>query len=159
MGMGMQLLQIEQNVLDEIKNNPECLFKIDVKDEKYNMVDIDKSWGALEYIIYHNLINETIYDSMNTTQIIDIEKITPDVSINYLNMEQVNKLSQALSTLDKYSFVQFFDIDKMNAEKIYGFPFDNSEGCYAYFLHHLERLKNFYHTASKNNNGVLLYIF
>ncbi len=157
MGMIMRLFQIEQNVLNIIIKDTTALLEVNVKDDRCNMVDIDKSWGVLGYV-FSKLASEDVYDIIKSTQSIDIEEMVSDLSIYYLNNKQVEKISYIVSKLDDCNFVKNLDFDDMNRKNIYGFPFDKSENCYAYFTHNFNIMKDFYKTANKNNKGVLMYV-
>lgn len=160
MGLRMTLLQLNQNELDVIINNPEKFFEINPSGDKYYSIEIDKSWDGLKFLlskIETNNSNELSKLVSSEQEIEGIEELVSDMyEVNFLTEEQVKRLSTALSKVTESEIKENFDFNLMNENDIYGNPF--TEKSFLYFAEYFEKVKQFYQIATNENKAVISFI-
>lgn len=157
MGLRMRLLQLSQTDLEKIIDNPDEIFEINYSEEKYNSIEIEKSWDGLKFL----LSKVKTRNKNELSKLISSEQeIVLDVSdiydLNFLTQEQVQKITAELNNVTDSEIKEIFDFKTMNEMDIYGNPFD--EKCISYFVEYFQKVKRFYQIATNKKKAVITFI-
>lgn len=157
----MTLFQLNQDELDEIIENPEEFFEINYLEEKYNSIDIDKSWDGLKFLLSKVDTNNSIRLSKLISSEQEIEgfeelEVTDIYNVNFLTLEQVKILTRELNNITENELKEKFDFKTMNEIDLNGNPFDDKS--FSYFVEYFEKLKQFYQIASSGKKSVISFV-
>ncbi|GEM_PF-3099812 len=161
MGLRMKLFQLDQNLLDEIIENPEVILEINCSEEKYNAIEIDKSWDGLKFLLSkarmnnENELSKLISSEQQIDGFSELE-ISDIYDVNFLTETQVQKLTAELNNVTDNEITEIFDFKAMNKMEVYGNPFN--EESISYFLEYLKKVKSFYQNATNNKKAVISFI-
>ena len=159
MGMTMTLFQMEQEILESILKNPETLFEFDHSDEKYNSVNIDKSWDGIKFLLSGgNNVNQKTNSSIiiSSGQIIGEFDEYDIYKVNFLTAYQVKECVVDLEKITMNYLQENFDPKTMNEKDLYCSPFDETSFDYLFEIY--KKVKKFYLEAEQNNKAVITYI-
>ena len=155
----MTLFQIEQHILESILQDPETFFDIDSTDKKYNLINIDKSWDGIKFLLSNeNDINQNINASkiISSGQTIgELEEY--DISeANFLTADQVKECVVDLEKITENHLRGNFDPKTMNESDVYCSPFDATS--FDYLFENYQKIKSFYFEAGQFNKAVISYV-
>ncbi|MES2848645.1 MAG: YfbM family protein [Bacteroidota bacterium] len=135
----------------------------DIEDE--NLLDIDKAWEGIFYL----LTGFNLAEAENATpplswsffsgQILDEEQDVGYGPANYCLPEQVKEVALALKNMPSNELKKNYDAVKMDELEIYPFGWAaDTDGGFEYLSHHYECLRDFFEVAAKNDQAVITFL-
>lgn len=163
MSMIGMLLRVEKEKLNEILEDSSILEDILSADDNDALIDIDKTWDGLFYLITGYPVME--YENAKAPlswfffsgQLVDEEQDLGYGPGHYITPDQVKLLQTNLSEISTEQFIQRFDGEKMNSLDIYPKIWDQ-EDAREYLLDHLTLIQSFYESAAREGNAVITFI-
>jgi hypothetical protein len=128
-----------------------------------NLLDIDKSWEAIFYLLTGYPVaeientNPPLSWILFSGQVIDEEQDMGYGPAQYITPEQVRQLNIELGKVTREDLQRKYDGKKMNEAGIYPQVWDEAESL-EYVLDNFELLKEFYQVAEKENKAVITFI-
>jgi len=153
--MTMTLFQVKQERLEHTIKNNETLFEID-PNEECDSIDIDKSWGAIKFILKRISSDSIVSKAISSGQAIGEFEEYDVYEVNYLTAEQVQNCIIDLNEISKPDLEENFDIQALNDQGFNLEPFDKL--AFDYLLENFKKLQTFYSNAAENNNAVITYL-
>jgi Domain of unknown function (DUF1877) len=128
-----------------------------------DLLDIDKSWEAIFYLLTGYPVAEienvstTLSWTLFSGQVVDEEQNMGYGPAQYITSEQVKELNIELEKFTREDLQRKYDGKKMNEAGVYPQVWDETESL-EYALDNFELLKKFYRTAEKENKAVITFI-
>jgi hypothetical protein len=166
MGMIGNLFRVTAKDLKEILNDSSLLENkvySDGNDSMNDLLDIDKSWEAIFYLLTGHPVAEIeeakppLSWTLFSGQLVDENQDMGYGPAHYLTPEQVKQLNQELDKISIETLRKKYDGKQMNDEGVYPEIWDEPESV-DYVLENFEQLKEFYRTAERQNMGVITFI-
>jgi Domain of unknown function (DUF1877) len=164
MGMTLTLLRVSNTQLQQYQNDSEILYNTvynDGSDESDAMIDIDKAWNGLFYIMTGNNIGDNSTHPLTkvlfSEQFVDAEQDMGYGPAHYVSPAQVAELSALLSKTTLEDLIENFDAEKMEAADVYPSIW-REEGIFDYLFSYFKEVQEFYAEAAKSNEAVITFI-
>jgi hypothetical protein len=135
----------------------------DGPDTVNKLLDIDKSWEAIFYLLTGHPVAEIelakppLSWTMFSGQLIDGEQDLGYGPAHYITTEQVRQLNTELDNVSVENLRQRYDGKEMNEAGIYPEIWEEAESI-DYVLDNFEELKRFYKIAEEESKAVITFI-
>src|SRR5215204_1776440 len=159
MGMVAILVRVTNDQLTSFLKDSSLLEKhidSDEIDDSKTLLDLDKSWDGILYLLTNNGIN-TIEEAqpplsnvLFSGQIIDEEQDMGYGPAQYLTPEQVKEISLALSNITDDELRKKYNAGEMNEKDVYPQGWDDGADEIDYLIDYFVELKEFYSEAVNN---------
>lgn len=155
-------LRVSEQELKEIVSDSSLLDdKID-SEQLDNLLDIDKSWEAIFYLLTGHPIAEEEETNPPLSWILFNENVVEGQDMGfgpacYLTIDQLRQLNKALESITKEVIRQKYNGKEMNEAGVYPEVWEEPESL-DYVLDYFEQLKAFLKTAETNNMAVIMFI-
>jgi Domain of unknown function (DUF1877) len=163
MSMIGNLLRVTRSELEDYLSDSSLLEdKIyDDETENENLVDIDKSWEGIIFLLTgqsiataeHNLVRVLF-----SGQVIDEEQDLGYGPAHYLTPEQVAQLNSEISAITTADLRQKFNPEKMNELEIYPSIWDEGDGAFEYIADGFLTVQNVFADATKNGEAIITFL-
>lgn len=163
MSMIGNLLRVTKSELQEYLKNSSLLEEkiYDDETENENLVDIDKSWDGIIYLLTeqslataeHNLVKVLF-----SGQLISEEQDLGYGPAHYLTPEQVAELNNEISAIKIDDLKEKFDPEKMNKLEIYPAIWDEGDDAFDYVADGFLTLQNVFAHATKNGEAIITFL-
>jgi hypothetical protein len=166
MSMIGNLLRVTENELKNYINDSSLLEDRIYADEVSNLLDIDKTWDGILYILTGYTI-ENIDKAKPPLKwvifgdnIIDGEQDLGYGPANFCTPQEVVDVNIALSAISSVEFRTKFDsLDLAGEKDAYpGIVWPNREEAFEYYLEYFLQIKEFYLLAAENGQAVITFI-
>lgn len=165
MSMIGSFLRVSEDELKAFLNDSSLLedrFYNEEDEETPNIIDIDKAWDGIIYLLTGNGIqgadlsnSEGLQAIIFSGQLIDPDQDMGYGPAHYLTPEQVKKFSDMLTKKTKESlFLNYNPVD-MNEKGIYPVIWDEEGEAFIYLFSYFENLRDFYAEAAKENQAII----
>ncbi|WP_145320104.1 YfbM family protein [Paenibacillus xylanexedens] len=152
-----QYLALPQEVISELSEGT-LLFK-DIDRNAYGMLDIDRSWEGIHFLLCDTDYNGTPPEGYVVPLLNDQSLKIPDFSTFYLKDDQVQEAAAYLDTLTTEQLRAKYSSERFVKEKIYPlFEGADAEGFWDYLISHLTEIQKFYRIAASKGQGIVFYI-
>lgn len=166
MGMTCTLLRVTKSELEEYLNNSSLLedriFNDEPEDEDKNLLDIDKSWDGIIFLLTGQNIENADHPLLQVIfsgQIIDNEQDFGSGPANYRTPEQVADLNAQISKISLEDLRQKYDPVKMSKLDVYPNVWERDrEEAFEYLSDYFLELQQFYSDASLNGQAIITII-
>ena len=166
MGMTCTLLRVTKSELEEYLNDSSLLedriYDEESEDEVENLIDIDKSWGGIIFLLTEQEIQNTenpLLQVLFSGQIIDDEQDLGCGPAHYLTPEQVVNLNNQISKITVEDLRQKYDPEKMTELSVYPDIWDNkSEEPFEYLSDNFLDIQKLYSDATKNGEAIITFL-
>jgi hypothetical protein len=128
-----------------------------------NLMDIDKSWDGILYLLTGNTLDSLeAADPLLSSVIIGRQVIDENQEMgygpaNYNDPAQVKEIAAVVAGITGSSLKAVFDSFTMTELEIYPGRWDDP-GAFEYIETYYEQLRNFYLTAAKNQQAVITFV-
>lgn len=166
MSMIGNLFRVSTKELDEFLKDSSLLedrIYADDDSSLIDMLDLDKAWEAIYYLLTGRPISEMEHAQppmswcMLSGHIIDEEQNLGYGPAHYITAEQVQQLNKELDKITTDTLRKKYDGKKMNAAGVYPEVWEDSESI-DYVMDYFEQLKEFYQVAAKEGKAVVSFI-
>jgi hypothetical protein len=164
MSMTGNLLQIPPSKLEEILIDSSILEDIFYTEESDRLIDIDKAWEGIFYLLTGCVIAE-LHDAkppfswaLFSLQLVDEDQDMGYGPAHFLTMEQVQEVSLALTKINIAHLKSRFNVKAMMEKEIYPEIWEEGEQAFSYLYENFEKLKGFYKMASEEGNAVITFL-
>lgn len=157
MGMVGYYIAFEEPLIKQVEAGEVQLEDMNLWDKP--KLDIDKSWGALNYLLCGSL-GEGKPPLGYIVPMLGAQHIEyGDGVAFYLHTDQVAQASQAMQALDEQQFRQRYDFSALMEAQIYPLT-DNEdeEELFAYLHQNYLAIRSYYDEAVSNGHGIVFYI-
>lgn len=127
------------------------------------LLDLDKAWESIYYLLtgcnssnFENAAAPLSLILFNGA-VIDENQDMGYGPATYASIEEVKRIANALSVLDKESLRSKFDSLKSKGAEVYSFD-PHEEEMFDYIYEHYKDMKGFYDIAAANNQAVISFI-
>lgn len=161
MGMIGYFYQEDDITVQRLREGESAGFLFDEENEE-NMLDIDKAWHAIHYILTGEEWEVSV-DKPISQAVLGGEPVN-DEDMGYGPMrlipkELVSQIADALGEIDEAAFRERFNLKEMVENQIYPVMYDEDESqFFTYVWENFVELKKFYKDASEKNHNVLAFI-
>jgi hypothetical protein len=160
MGMTGTLLRVTQEQLEAFLDDSslfEDYIDSEEMEEHETKVDIYKYWDGLNYLLCNNdNLDPMLFKSIFSSQILDNEQDIGYGPAQYLTVDQVKKLSDAIDMTSDDQIRQGFDTTDMTLKEVYLSPWQDKD--LTALMNYYHKLKDFYLAAAKQGQAVITYI-
>ena len=164
MSMIGNLLRVTRTELEEYLKDSSLLenriYKDDSDDEDPNLVDIDKSWDGIIFLLtgqnFDNS-NHPLTKILFSGQIIDEGQDLGYGPGQYLTPEQVKELNDQISKISVEELSKKYDAKKMTELEVYP-NFWEDEDEVNYLTEYFQTIQEVYAEASKNDEAIITFI-
>lgn len=133
----------------------------DDETENENLVDIDKSWDGIIYLLTgqssataeHNLVRVLF-----SGQLIDEKQDLGYGPAHYLTPDQVAELNNEISTITIADLKQKFNPEKMTEQRVYPTIWDERYDAFDYVANRFSTLQSVFANATKNGEAIITFI-
>jgi hypothetical protein len=158
------LLRVTKPELEEYLKDSSLLesriYKDESDDEENNLVDIDKSWDGIIFLLtgenFANT-NHPLAKVLFSGQVIDEEQDLGYGPAQYLTVEQVKELNEQISKISIDVLIKKYDAKKMTELEVYPNIWGNVVEKY-YLIDYFQTIQEVYAEASKNNEAIITFI-
>ncbi len=167
MSMIGYLLRVSNEQLEAFKTNSNLLESFideEPESENRNMVDLDKSWDAINFMLTGKSLEELeeaeppLGMVIFSGQVIDEEQDLGYGPAHYVTPVQVKEISDALSAISRDEFCSRYAVEKLNEQSIYPEGWTDEEDLLTYIADNFESLKGFYADAANEDEAVISYL-
>lgn len=166
MGMTCTLLRVTKSKLEEYLNNSSLLedriFNDEPEDEDKNLLDIDKSWDGIIFLLTGQNIENADHPLLQVIfsgEIIDNDQDFGSGPANYRTPEQVADLNAEISKITVEDLRQKYDPVKMSKLDVYPNVWErDGEEAFEYLSDYFLELQQFYSDASLNGQAIITII-
>jgi Domain of unknown function (DUF1877) len=160
MGMVFSAMRVSNLELEKFQKESDSF-----EEEFYNgehdeiTIDLDKSWDGLHFLLTENTIQQSSHFLTQIFQSKDVLNVYQDMGYgpaNYLDSSTVKELNSELQKISSEDLKSKYDPDLMNDKGIY--PGMWNMEAWEYFEEYFMILKNFYKTASENDEAIIMFI-
>ncbi|MFT3823573.1 MAG: YfbM family protein [Chitinophagaceae bacterium] len=148
----------------EDSNLLESFIDEEIENESDSMVDLDKSWDAINFMLTGKTLEE-IADAepplgmvLFSGQAIDEEQDLGYGPAQYLTPEQVKEVDYVLSNISRDEFCSRYAAGTLNELGVYPESWTDEEDILTYLADNFESLKGFYADAASEDEAVISYI-
>jgi len=130
----------------------------DVEDP--NLVDIDKSWDGIIFLLTGQNFDNSIHPLAKvffSGQIVDEEQDLGYGPGQYLTPEQVKELNEEISKISIEELSKKYDAKKMTELKVYPNIWENEDEV-NYLTEYFQTIQEVYAEASKNDEAIITFI-
>jgi hypothetical protein len=164
MSMIGNLLQITPSKLEEILIDSSVLEDIFYTDESDNLIDIEKAWEGIFYLLT-GFGTDEMHEAkppfswvLFSLQLVDEDQDMGYGPAHFLTEEQVKEVSLALTSINIAHLKSRFNSKVMMEKGIYPEIWGEGEAAFDYLYENFEKLKNFYKSASSKGNAVITFL-
>ncbi len=128
-----------------------------------NLIDIDKSWEGIFYVLTGKPIAEIENASTPLSWILyGPKEIDSDQDLGYgpatyTTIEQTKEINLALQVITEESIKENYDGKKMNQDGVYPEVWEEEESM-NYLIENFNLLKDFYTKAANENEAVIVFV-
>jgi hypothetical protein len=167
MGMIRNLLRVTKSELDEYLKDSSLLedrIFTEEETEDENLLDIDKTWEGIFYLLTRCNLEQAenaappLSWTLFSGQIVDEELDMGYGPANYCLPAQVKEIATALKELPGEILKQKYDPVKMEELEIYPLDWLQDENAFQYLSQRYESMREFYDTATINNQAVITFL-
>lgn len=161
MSMIGNLLRVTKSELEEYLKDSSLLEDKIYDDETENLVDIDKSWDGIIFLLTgqslataeHNLVRVLF-----SGQLINEEQDLGYGPAHYLTPEQVAELNNEISTIIIADLKEKFNPEKMNKLEVYPAIWDEGDDAFDYVADGFLTVQNVFADATKNGEAIITFL-
>lgn len=164
MGIACYFVATDKATIKRLIENPDeledFLFPEDEENEPANLIDVDKAWHGIHYLLTGKTEGgEEPWSSV----IFGGEEVGDDIGygpVRVLGPSEVQKISAALNSLTIETISSRFNAEQMEKDEVYpdGLWVGEGQGALEYVLDNYQNLVTFYANASVSGNGILLFL-
>ena len=163
MGMIGNLLRVTKSELEDyLKDSSLLEDKIyDDETENENLVDIDKSWDGIIFLLTGQSFANTEHNLVRVLfsgQLIDEEQDLGYGPAHYLTPEQVAELNNEISKITIADLKQKFNPKKMTEQEVYPTIWDEGDDAFDYIADGFSTLQNVFADATKNGDAIITFL-
>jgi hypothetical protein len=155
------LLRVTKSELEEYLKDSSLLEDKIYDDETENLVDIDKSWDGIIFLLTgqslataeHNLVRVLF-----SGQLINEEQDLGYGPAHYLTPEQVAELNNEISTIIIADLKEKFNPEKMNKLEVYPAIWDEGDDAFDYVADGFLTVQNVFADATKNGEAIITFL-
>lgn len=166
MGMISNLLRVNTDELEQMQKDSSILETrvfSDTESNKEDLIDLDKTWEAIFYLITGHTLAEIeeaqppLSWVLVSGQLVDEDQDLGYGPAHYLTPDQVKELNQALEPITMEELKKKYDGKKMNAAGVYPEIWNESDAL-DYIQEYFDQMKQFYHIAAREDKAVITFI-
>ncbi len=166
MGMIGTVIRVSQEVLNTFLDNSELLENKLASDECFDaewLLDLDKSWDGINYILTGKRIGEienvpnSLERALFSYQIIDQEQDLGYGPAQYLDSNQVKETQVALHQITEEALRTKADGSKMDALGIYPGVWSDADAI-EFLLDSFEEFREFFKKAAENEEAIITFL-
>lgn len=165
MSMVGNLLRVTQAELDSYLKDSSVLeaniYDEETDDENPNLVDIDKSWDGIIFLLTGQAIANADHPLLRVLfsgQIIDEDQDLGYGPAHYLTPEQVAELNSQISKITVADLKQKYDTKKMTELEVYPTIWEEGDEAFDYLSEHFLTVQQVYSDATKNGEAIITFI-
>ncbi len=158
MGMIGTYIAVDDKLLQDIINEEVDI--LDLDEDNSLMIDIDKSWQAIHYLLCED-IDEGDLPMGYVVPLLEDNLMDCDLDYGayYLNNDQVGVALDYLNTLDDETLKELYDFNAMVIAEIYPIVDDEDQDeFYDYIYDYLQNIKMFYQEVVARKMGIIFYV-
>jgi len=166
MGMIANFLRIGQEELNSYLEDSSLLENRiygEGNEDDPNLLDIDKSWDGIIYLLTGKGVQEADYSDPSglhriifSGQLVDADQDLGYGPAHYLTPDQVTDLNALLSKESRESLYGRYNPSGM--EQVYPDIWDEGDEAFEYLYVHFVELQGFYSQATKENQAIITFI-
>ncbi len=161
MGMICNLLRVTRTELEEYLKDSSLLdnrlYDDESDDENSNLVDIDKSWDGIIFLLRRQKSDGSLTKVIFSGQIIDEEQDLGYGPGQYLTPEQVKEMNEEISKISIDELSEKYDASKMIELEVYPNVWED-ENALNYLTEYFKTIQEVYAKASKNDEAIITFI-
>lgn len=160
------LLRVSNDELESFLDDSsllEDIFYSEEEGENPNLIDIDKAWDGIIYLLTGNCIQnldmsdtDGLHAVVLSGQLIDPEQDMGYGPAHYLSPDRVKKFSDVLGQLTKEKLYQNYNPKEMDDKGVYPTIWkEEGDEAFDYIYSYFEELQKFYSEAAKENQAIV----
>lgn len=160
MGMIGNLLRVTQTELDAYLKDSSLLEKRIYQEENQKLVDIDKSWDGIHYLLTGRSVGDNTHPLTKvffSGQLVDTDQDLGNGPAHFVTPEQVKEINAQISKLTRDELAIRYDPKKMSSLHIYPNIWEMDE-VLDYLLEYFESVQELYALAAQNDEAVVTFI-
>lgn len=161
MSMIGMFVRLDNQNFSKVLSDPSLLEEIVDHSEEKNMLDIDKSWEGIYYVLTGSALAEETNHPMGRVmfsgQFFDENLDMGYGPAHYLNPEQVIEISRDLEAIDDEELKKRYDGAQMDEKGVYPEGWKD-EGSFEYLQENFRKLKDFFRSSAELKCAVVSYI-
>jgi hypothetical protein len=130
-------------------------------DEDPNLVDIEKAWAGILFLLTGKNIDDLdhpLAKVLFSGQLIDEDQDLGYGPAHYLNPTQVSEINTQISKISTEDLKKNFDAKKMMELEIYPTIWDEGDEAFEYLAEYFKALQQVYSDAAKNGEAIITFI-
>jgi hypothetical protein len=130
-------------------------------DEDPNLVDIEKAWAGILFLLTGKNIDDLdhpLAKVLFSGQLIDEDQDLGYGPSHYLNPTQVSEINTQISKISTEDLKKNFDAKKMMELEIYPTIWDEGDEAFEYLAEYFKALQQVYSDAAKNGEAIITFI-
>lgn len=164
MSMIMSLYRVSQNELDKYKENSNLLEEklSDFESENFNMLDIDKSWDGILFLLNGEGSTKTEHPLTKvffSKKVIDSNQDLGYGPAYYLEPDEVIEINNIISTLSEENLRSRFNPQLMEQNEVYPSIWVNDSEAFSYLFDNFKVVQEIYSLAAKNNQAIITFLY
>lgn len=153
MGVLGSYMSTEEELFDQIVNDEDKGMDL----EKFQHLDIDKSWQLIHFFLCKNIGNGEppmgYVVPMRDENELDFGQ--SDTRIFYISAQQVREAADYLNTLSDDDLKNMYDFEAMEKNGVYPiYKGEKDTGWYEYIYSHLTEIRKFYNQAAEKGHAI-----
>jgi len=165
MSMIGNLLRVTKAELDDYLKDSSLLessiYDEETDDENPNLVDIDKSWDGIVFLLTGQGIANADHPLLRVLfsgQIIDEDQDLGYGPAQYLTPEQVADLNSQIAKITVADLKQKYDPKKMTELEVYPTIWEEGDEAFDYLSGYFTIVQQVYSEATKNGEGIITFL-
>lgn len=147
------------NYLKDSYQLEEAIYSDD-EQEKPNLIDIDKAWDGIIFLLTGKSVEEAdnpLVRVLFSGQLIDENQDLGYGPAHYLTPNEVKELNEEVSKMVVKDVIKKYDAKKMTALEVYPNDWDDSEMA-GYLAEYFTIVQEFYAEAAKRNEAIITFL-
>lgn len=162
MGLIGNYIAVNESFINEVLDETISLLDLE-EDEENGYIDIDKSWGGLQYVLQQAAESASNHLDLALPMVEEkhLEIEGEDFDAFSLTASEVKEVNELLQNFHEEDFKKHYDLKAMINEEVYPFSKadeNEEEEVYDYLSFYLTEIKDFFREAAEKNQAVVFYI-
>jgi len=156
------LLRASETELEAFLKNSSLLENKIYADEVEGLLDIDKTWDGIIFLLTGKGLNDS-YDHpmarvLFSGQLIDDDQDLGYGPAHYLRPAEVKEINAKIASINRDELRKSFLPQKMTELEVYPTIWDEGEDTFDYLADNFKNIQDFYALAARNGEAVITYL-